>query len=778
MTGLEIVLLAIIGAAGCAALSRWGVQRHRQHPHYEKQVLDGMVENVLLFDPDLNILYMNQAVRLNLIRSADEGANCYERLFQQSVSCRPCPVEKCIRLGIPQQIELHLKNDRSYRIYARPVFGQNGEVCSAVATIMDITDFGLIQRKLQEDYNQYNEVFNAIEDGLFSYYLDGQNVTCSPAFIRILGMNERLDSVFFENWMDMLSPEGRVDFLKALDVLSSETPAFSVECRAKNYAGRKMWVSIRGRCPKFSVTGKPERLIGLMSDITNRKENELELHKKNSLLQALIENMPIGVFAKDVEQESRFFLWNRHMHEYSGKAATETLGHTDAEIYGHKDAARHQKSDFEVMQTRAALKPIVDELMDVDGQKRYVQITKAPIFDHDSKVAAILGLVVDVTDRVRVVETLRESEARFRNFLDVTPVGICQTTREGDQLIYANPAATRMFGFSSFEEFSTHSEKYGNLFKAMPELREQLLNSFRQSGRNWSAHDLELVRADGESFHAHLIIVIRDDPPPGRQTFFTFIEDTSETIRAEQENTKLRRDLEHLARVNTLGQLAASIAHEINQPLAAIMSNAQAALRFIKNDQEHTDINNIREIFEDIARDDRRAGDVIARLREMLKRKAIHMMPVCINEIIEGVRELIQPDLNRRGIELKIDMPTGLPNVYGDRIQLQQVLLNLCTNGAEAMDRNPPNLKILTVTCEHRNPFVVLHVSDTGPGISPEQADMVFEPFYSTKKSGLGMGLAICQTIIRSIGGTLMLDPTWHDGARFSLRLPTHNEDQ
>ena len=244
--------------------------------------------------------------------------------------------------------------------------------------------------------------------------------------------------------------------------------------------------------------------------------------------------------------------------------------------------------------------------------------------------------------------------------------------------------------------------------------------------------------------------------------------DITERKAAEMEAAQHRAELAHLTRVTTLSELSGSLAHELNQPLAIILSNAQAAQRLLA--QSPPDVAEVSDILADIVGEDRRAGEVIQRLRALLKRGEIASLPVSVNDAIEDVLHLAQGDLIGRGVAVVLGLAEGSPTIKGDRVQIQQVLLNLILNGADAMSANVPGARRLHIVTAQHDSTVRVSVRDEGCGL-PADAEKVFQPFFTTKAHGLGMGLAICRTIIGAHGGRLWAEAHPERGTSFHFEL-------
>jgi C4-dicarboxylate-specific signal transduction histidine kinase len=240
---------------------------------------------------------------------------------------------------------------------------------------------------------------------------------------------------------------------------------------------------------------------------------------------------------------------------------------------------------------------------------------------------------------------------------------------------------------------------------------------------------------------------------------------------AEREIAVQRDELAHLSRVTTLGVLSGSLAHELSQPLTAILSNAQAALTFLANGTANP--GEVREILQDIVDDDKRATEVIRRLRLLFTKGEVVYQPLAPGEVVRDVLRIMQSDLARHRVVVREEIADDLPAVYGDRVQLQQVLINLIINACDAMAAVRPADRRLTVQAAFTPDAnaVRLSVTDNGPGIPPERLLQVFEPFVTTKPHGMGLGLAVCRTIVMAHGGRLFASHADGGGATFVLEL-------
>jgi C4-dicarboxylate-specific signal transduction histidine kinase len=252
--------------------------------------------------------------------------------------------------------------------------------------------------------------------------------------------------------------------------------------------------------------------------------------------------------------------------------------------------------------------------------------------------------------------------------------------------------------------------------------------------------------------------------------------DVTERRAAERLAAEQRRELAHLGRVAILGELSAALAHEINQPLAAILANARAAQVLLEADGAGSD--ELREILADIAADDLRAGAVIHSVRGLVKKGESDPQTLSINEVVGEVLELARADLQHRGIIVSTRLYSTAPRVVGDRVQLQQVLLNLIVNAADAMSETPPGDRLLVVATSMHDGAARVEVRDRGSGIAQDALARVFEPFVTTKPGGLGLGLAICRSIVTAHGGRMWARNNPEGGATLAVSLPLAAEER
>jgi C4-dicarboxylate-specific signal transduction histidine kinase len=299
------------------------------------------------------------------------------------------------------------------------------------------------------------------------------------------------------------------------------------------------------------------------------------------------------------------------------------------------------------------------------------------------------------------------------------------------------------------------------------ELAERLAATAQTGPRPHSRWDL--VCASGTRRSLAWSTVRLNDPEGSYAGLLSIGEDITERLRAEQSVEHTRRELERLGRANLLGELVSTLAHELNQPLAAILSNAQAARRFLGSGS--LDPDDLLEILDDIVRDDKRAGEVIQRLRLMLSNGDVVYQRFQIQDLVPEVLAIAGGELQSWGASVRQELASDLPAVEADRVGIQQVVMNLLINAGHALSRSPAGPRLVRILAGRDEGGLLVSIEDNGPGIPADALPRLFEPFFTTRPNGLGIGLAICRRIVEAHGGRIWGENT-ANGARFSFTLP------
>lgn len=401
--------------------------------------------------------------------------------------------------------------------------------------------------------------------------------------------------------------------------------------------------------------------------------------------------------------------------------------------------------------------------------KRTVDILQKELNSQASDISELAnGLIVSRQSLQEGLRALQISERRWQGFYENTAVGIALIDADG-KIMKANPALQQMLGYGQHDilgvslvdlsEASERASTRDNVYS--------LLEGRRGSYQLQKRYE----RRDGSYLWAKVcasVIPVVDREGP---RIAVIVEDLSAQKGAEDALAKTQADLARVSRLTTMGELAASIAHEVNQPLAAIVTNSHAALRWLE--REEPNHHEVAAALQRVHRDAAHAGKVITRIRGFLRKEGLRRARVDVPGMIDVLIQMLRRTLNEAGVSVEIRLPPSLPDLQGDQVQLQQVILNLLVNAVDAMRHQEGRLRRIVVGIQESPACGLLFtVEDSGPGIPADMAAAIFEPFCSTKRDGLGMGLAISKSIIENHGGSLWLDASGAQGSRFAFCLP------
>jgi len=336
-----------------------------------------------------------------------------------------------------------------------------------------------------------------------------------------------------------------------------------------------------------------------------------------------------------------------------------------------------------------------------------------------------------------------------RALLDAAPVGLLLLDAHGFVLI-ANTSATRLLDSSGGGLRGVHVD--------------DLLFGCSHDGEHY------WVRPDGT--HAPITVETRSVQLGGKDALLLVLTDNARRRRQEKEAALHRDEIAHLSRVAMLGELSGALAHELNQPLATILTNAQAAQRLLRARGAAASIQVLNDILADIVAEDRRAGDIIQRLRKWLRKEHNELVAIVVNDVVLDALHLVRSDLLHRGVDVQLELTGNLPGIDGDRVLLQQVLLNFVINACDAMDGLPLPHMLRVRSCASADGGVRVEVLDQGRGIDPAFLPLMFEPFETTKPGGMGMGLAVCRNIVDSHGGRVFARILPEGGTCVGFELP------
>ena len=558
-------------------------------------------------------------------------------------------------------------------------------------------------------------------------------------------------------------------------LLAAGAPIASHTCRAVSAeSGEREWmVSYH---PVRNGSGDLVGVTMVMQDITDRKHAEDALGLSEARYRDIVETQTdlVSRYLPDMtltfvnEAYCRFF--NRTRGELIGSSLLELI----------PEPSRAVATDFVASLVANPRTEVIEhEVLLPDGTTGWQHWVDHVILGPDGRVTELQGIGRDITDRKRAEEELERRARELQALFDVAPVGIAIGHDRAGSRVTANAAFQRMVGNPAA------SAQTGELSPSRPV-------TFLRGGREISATELPMARAVAEGIvvRGEEIEVRRADGSVGVLYGYAspvldseqavvgcigaFV-DMTDRLHVEVEADEQRRELARLARVATLGELSGSLAHELTQPLTAILANAYAAIQYLDSGQPN--LGEVREILADIAQADLRAVEVIRHARALMKKERIQSEPLDLNDVVDQVLALMRAELMTRKVTVTTALSATLPPARGDSVQLQQVVLNLVLNACDAMASVPiPYRRLVITTAPAEDGAALLSVSDRGEGIH-DAGNSLFQPFYTTKESGLGLGLSICRSIVHSHGGQIWAVGNPDGGATFHVRIPGVNAD-
>jgi PAS domain S-box-containing protein len=543
------------------------------------------------------------------------------------------------------------------------------------------------------------------------------------------------------------------------------------EVRLRRADGQYRWHLIHG-VPLHDTSGNIVKWYGAASDIEDRKRIEQALRRSERELRDLIETMPAMAVAALPDGSQTFV--NRRWMEYTGLSAEDTKGS------GWKTAIHPEDFERWLKLWRACLadgRPFEDEARfrrASDGEYRWFWTRGVPLVDEHSNVTGWYGLGLDIEDRKtaeqereRLLQLERQAERELQLTIDTIPAIVVRHRRDGSPEFLNQTWRT----YTGLSQDSWQGQRWA--VAVHPDDAPMVEAAWRAHLPTGQPFETEqrLRRADGEYRWFLVRRVPLRDANGQVIRWYAAAHDIDDQKRAERALQTAQAELAHVTRVTTLGELSASIAHEINQPLAAIVANAEAILRLLGRDVP--DIAEAQAAVADVSKDARRAGEVIWRIRDFSKKVHPQMTQLDINEVVEEAAKHIRHEALQHGVTMQFEFASDLPPVRGDRIQLQQVVVNLAVNGMEAMTSLQHRERVLIVRTERdQSDRISVAVADAGIGIEPENLNRIFVAFHTTKPGGLGMGLAICRSIIEVHGGRLWVDANVPRGTIFRFTVP------
>jgi PAS domain S-box-containing protein len=595
---------------------------------------------------------------------------------------------------------------------------------------------------------------------------DGTNEFLNKKWHQYTGLSP--DESHGWGWQAAFHPEDLPALMeKWLAMLASGEPD-EIEARLRRHDGTYRWFLIRAE-PFRDESGSVIRWYGTSTDIDDRKRAEEALRARELQLRQVLDTIPSLI--QVLRPDGRAMYVNQAVLDYSGL----NLGDVQKEDFRsrvfHPDDVERLREERRLALARAVPFENEQRVLGKDGQYRWFLIRFNPWLDEQGKIVQWYAAGTDITDRKQAEEKLARSEALLTEGQHLARIGNFSWRVTNDEIVWSE----QLYRIFEFEEGTRVTlDLIGS--RVHPD-DIQMLNDMIQRARH-AVSDFEyehrLLLPDQSVKHLHLIAHgIRDNE--GRLEYLGAVQDVTQRRISEEALSKARNELAHVARVMTLGALTASIAHEVNQPLSGIVTNASTCLRMLSSDPPN--IEGARETARRTIRDGNRASDVITRLRALFSKKEPAIEQVDLNDAAQEVIALSLSDLQRNRVIVRPEFAHDLPLIAGDRVQLQQVILNLLRNASDAMSTVTDRPRELFITTERvEGDQVRFTVRDVGVGFSPQSLSRLFDAFYTTKSNGMGIGLSLSRSIVESHDGRLWAAPNGGPGATFCFSIPCRSE--
>jgi PAS domain S-box-containing protein len=623
---------------------------------------------------------------------------------------------------------------------------------------------GRAEEALRESEARINLAANAANLGLWLWNIRDDELWVTEKWRKLFGF-AKSEPVNFGQLLQVVHPEDRERMKQRVQyMLEHGGGEHESEYRITRPDGSTCWIAGYGGV-ELDEHGKPAFARGVSRDITKRKIAEEELRESEGRFRAVADAAPVLIWMSGPDKLCTFF--NKGWLEFTGRAIDQELGSGWTEGVHAED--RHRCLGI-YERAFDAREPFTMEyrLRRSDGEYRWVLVSGTPRFAPDGAFLGYIGSCIDITER-------KLAEEKFQLVLDAAPNAMIMVDSAG-VINFANASAITVFGYSLSELIGCDIETLvpERFRDRHPGYRKGFLSqpSIRAMG---AGRDLFGRRKDGSEFPVEVGL----NPIRTAQGLFILASVVDITARkhAELEHELQNMELARVGRVAVMGELAASLAHEVNNPIGAIVTNASAGQRLIAAGKIET--KELNDLLADIVADGRRAGEIVQGIRNMVRKGKARRSLVQMNDTIDNLLRIVGADALRKEVTVAAEVDSVGGRVMADGVQLLQVLLNLTINAFEAMSAVRPDARRVVIRAgSNGNGEIVVSVRDFGPGFPGGIVEQLFEPFFSTKAEGTGMGLAIARSIVEAHGGVLSGENCDDGGACFTVRLPEAKEDK
>ena len=640
-------------------------------------------------------------------------------------------------------------------------FWQGGQLFH-IALARDITERKNAEQKIREQEVELRDVLDLTPLLVAVFGPDRKRLYANRPALDYLGLTlEEWQAVPDPLWF--FHPDDRERMAEQVYTGADSDIPHEFEARFRGQGGTHRWFLFRDR-PLRDEHGHIKRWYLSATDIEDRKQAEERLRASENRFRTLVDHAADAILLRG--EDGKLVDVNRHACESLGYTREELIEMTPRDLVDPNEDPVFFRSVTERLNAGETF-AFESGFRRKDGTVFPVEVRVRPFSQAGQRF--FLAIARDIADRKRAEEALRASEARFRTFADHASDAFFVHDEHGT-ILDANREACESLGYTREELIGMHPFDFDRGQASPP---SEVTKARLEAGETVTFESV-IRRKDGSLYPVEW----RIRPYRRGDTRFALssARDITERKRAEEERERLRQleaDLAHINRVSMLGEMTASIAHEINQPLSGIVSNGEACLLWLESNSPH--LEEAREAARRIVRDGNRAGEIVARIRALVKKSAPPKSKLDLNETVREVVALVADEAKRRGITLRAEFAEDLGAVLGDRVQLQQVVLNILINAMEAL-ANSASKRLLLSTSNSGAGQVCITVEDTGPGLDPNMLGRIFDPFYSTKSGGMGMGLSISRSIVQSHGGKLWAAMNEDEGLTVRFTLPQYHD--
>ena len=620
---------------------------------------------------------------------------------------------------------------------------------------------GMAEQSAQ--YAALRNLFDLSLDMLCVADLDGYFRLVNPAFEAILGYSRQV--LLKTPFIEFVHPDDKAKTLEALALLETGEPLSNFENRYRCHDGSYRWLA--WTCSRVSDEGL---LYAVARDITRQITTQRKLEKQRDLFNQVLSNVPASIFWKD--RNSVFLGVNdKFAHDAGFQRPEEVIGKSDYDLAWTKEEADfYRECDRRVMVSRQPMLDIEEPQQQAGGKKVTLLTNKVPLLDKSGQVYGMLGIYMDITGRKQAETALALSECRFRTIFNSSYqlIGILDpdgTLREVNQTaldlgrVRQEDVAGRPFWDTCWWRYST---------VVQDRLKAAIMNA---SQGNLVHYEENVLDGEGEIRTIHFTLKPVLDQQGKTALIIQEGRDITDLKLAEEETQRHNREMAHIIRLSTAGEMAAGMAHELNQPLTAIVSYCGSAASLMGSLSSPPQ--QLLEMLKRAAEQAHRASDIIRHLREFVSDGRGQRELVNLDQVIRGILLLLKYEVKKSDLKIEFYPGPRNCNVKADKIQIDQVLINMVRNSMEAIRQAKiSGGRVILRTRLLPNNLVEVTVADNGPGVDAQMTDVIFHPFRTNKESGMGIGLSLSRRIIEAHDGKLWMDKDYQNGALFGFELP------